>query len=406
MSSSDDSFVMPGKEGPEVWRPTGSGSSARLDAGKTRSAGWIALPMRSIVSVPMRFSGLSADRREAAAILELESLGIQAGESDFQIEPADPEDREQRAWTVVQSPQPPPQAAAAQIDAKFAPSIAFRSLKPGEAVLWFEAGHLAVAIPNERGLPLHAQAMTSTAVDEDAAAELRCILASLDLTGMAPEVRQVVIQQSPDDALPPETFTPFADAIGLPVATETLSPPHLPQKPWRLVPQPIMQKRVQRRQHQSMMLMGAGFLIVLIALLSAFAGRLWTRERALAAETRQIDALEPDLRVIREAQQNWTLLETAIAPDKTAMETFHQVAQLLPPEGIRLENFELREGHLILDGTGSNQNLVGQLRDDLTRVAAFHSLQWDFPTPTIMPDGTAKFHADGAPPIGEELISR
>lgn len=402
MNASDNSFVLPGKDGPEVWRSSGSAGPARHESGKARNADWIALPMRSVVSVPMRFSGLTAERRESAALLDLEGLGLSASETDFQIETSDGEQREQRAWTVVQSTQLPPQAVSASMDAKFAPSVSFRTLKRGEVQLWDEAGHLAVAIPDETGQPLHAQALTAITPDEDAAAELRCILAALDLAGMAPEVNQVILQQQPDAAMPAEALAPFAAGLSFPVATESVGQPHLPRKPWRLLPPAIVQRRVQRRQQQSMMLAGAGFLLVLVALLGAFAGRLWTRERTLAAETARLNALEPQLQVIREAQQRWNVLEHAISPDKFAMEMFHQVSQLLPPDGIRLENFEMREGHLILDGTASNPQLTGQLREDLQRVPAFASLQWDFPNASINPDGTARFHADGAPPTGDE----
>src|SRR5262245_26687216 len=128
MKSAEDIFVLPGQETPEAWRARGREAATRQDSGKARSAGWVALPMRSVLSVPMRFPAMTADRREAAALLELEGAGIEAAPTDFQIEGRDNEQHEHRAWAVVQTGQMPDQALNAQLDAHFAPSVSFHTL--------------------------------------------------------------------------------------------------------------------------------------------------------------------------------------------------------------------------------------------------------------------------------------
>lgn len=140
MNASEDILVVPGPVTSETWRAQGKESSSPQDSSKAKSAGWVALPMRSVISVPMRFPSMAADRREAAAMLELEGLGIHASENDFQVETRDADAREQRAWAVVQSNHIPAQAQQATMDAKFAPSVAFRSLKPGRLDVWEEMG--------------------------------------------------------------------------------------------------------------------------------------------------------------------------------------------------------------------------------------------------------------------------
>lgn len=397
MKPSEETFVLPGASTLESWRAGGRGSATRLDDSKAKNAGWFALPMRSVISVPMHFPAMAPDKREAAAMLELESLGLSnLDSSDFQVQVRDPDLREQRAWTVVQTPVIPPVMLQSGIDGQYAPSVSFHTLKHGEARLWHESGRLVMAVPDEKDEPVHAQAISAYEVDEDAAAELRCILAALDLGGMSPMVNEVVIEQEAG-AAPPETFTPFADALGIPVATQAPLAPHLPVESWRMLPQTIVQKRVMRKQQQTMMLAGAGFVLVLVALLGTFALRLVSRERGLAAETARLNALEPELQSIRGAQAQWTALESAVTPDQYAVEIFHQVANLLPEKGVRLTTFDIKEGHIIIGGEAINPALSGALREDLKRVPAFAGLQWDFPTPVISVNGAATFRAEGIP---------
>ena len=399
MKPSDETFVLPGASALESWRAGGKGMATRLDDSKARNAGWFALPMRSVISVPMHFPAMAPDKREAAALLELEGLGLaNLDECDFQVQVRDTDLREQRAWTVVQTPVIPSVMVEGGIDGQYAPSVSFHTLKHGEARLWQESGRLVVAIADEKNEPVHAQAISAYEADEDAAAELRCILAALDLGGISPNVNEVVIEREAGGPPPlPEAFTPFANALGLPVATEAPLPPHLPAETWRVLPQTIVQKRIQRKQQQTMMLAGAGFVLVLVALLGTFALRLVSRERGLAAETARLNAVEPELQTIREAQQKWATLEAAVTPDQYAVEQFHQVANLLPEKGVRLTTFDLKEGHIVIGGEASNQALAGALREDLKRVPAFAGLQWDFPTPVINANGQATFRAEGIP---------
>lgn len=402
MKTSDEIFLMPGKETPEAWRAEGSNGATPQDLSKAKAAQWVALPMRSIISVPMRFSSMAPERRASAAALELEGLGIHAGDTDYQVEVRDAELREQRVWTVVQAGTLPPHVNNAPMDAKFAPSVCFRPLKGGEAQIWSENGHLALAIPDETGRPLYAQSLSSHVADEDAAAELRCILAGLELAGIAPEINELVIQQPADNVSAPEFFAPFATGAGVPVATEIEKTPRLPKDSWTLVPPAIVQRRNDRRQQQTLMLGAAGLVLVLIAMLAAYGGRLWARERSLKAEVARLEALRPELDAIEEARARSETLDTAINRDKFALEIYHQVARLLPDKDIRVEDFTIRDGQIIIAGTTSNQPLANQLSEDLQREPAFKGLTWE--TPPLQPnaDGTARFRYTAAVPVKQD----
>lgn len=401
MKASDELMLIPDEAGFKAWRAKGkSGVPVEVEEGKTtRGAGWVALPARCLVSVPMRLQATDSARRDAAAQLELEAAGLGAdslGPHGFDVQPVSTDERDQRAATFVQVASLPPGVLEDAADAQFAPSALFRNLKSGEVQIWREMGNLVLAIPHEHGGVLHCQALSSRHLDEDAAAEVRCILASLDLAGMAPPNLQSVCVIAEGDATDPVSSA-FAQNLDLPVTLRREEPPHVPAQATRLVPAPVVQLRHDRQQRRMMLLSGLVFALVLVAALGAFAARVALRERSLIAEEKRLDSLETELQEIRAAQEQWQDMETAVTPDQFPVELFHQLVELLPPEGIRLTRFEIREDALVLDGEASSLNHGIQFRERLVSSPVFKD--WGFAQgfgqPTSLPDGRATFRAEG-----------
>ena len=403
MKTSEETCLIPGPEGPQGWRASGKDGMNPVEPGRMKRADWVALPQKSVLTLPARFPAMSDERLESAAQLELEGLGMSGLTTDeFQVTTLDADQKDQRAMIVVPagSGAVPPEAS---LDSHFAPSVDFKMLTPGELSLWQEQGQLCMAIPDENGNPLHAQALTARQTDEDAAAEIRCVLGAMDLLGMTPDVKEVLLERSNDEP-PPAGLQEFSAEVGMAVVPQMVTRPRLPRRQWRLTPAAILQKRRERAQRQTAFLAGLGAVLVLLALLGTFATRLWTRERAMAAEKVRLDAMEPELAVIRQAQERWQVIEPAISPDHTPAETFHQIARLMPEKGIRIAAFKMDGKNVILSGEASDQTLEGQLRQNLldSKSPAFEGLQWDTPNSRQQPDGRLTFDWQASPPVTEE----
>jgi hypothetical protein len=148
-----------------------------------------------------------------------------------------------------------------------------------------------------------------------------------------------------------------------------------------------------------MLTLGAlAFVFVLVAALGAFAARVALRERTLALEMTRLDDLEPELVSIREAREAWEDMRTAVNPELYPVEALFQLVSLLPPEGIRLTRFEVREDGMVLDGEASSLGHGIEFRDKLVGAPAFQRWRWDFPQPTNLPDGRATFRAEAREP--------
>jgi len=406
MKPADDLLLIPHEEGFRAWRAKGDQISP-LDAdGRVwKNASWVALPARSIVSVPMRIQGADGERRESAAQLELEAAGFGQETSDahsFELQTLPSgEERDAPVTALIQAAALPENVLAAADHARFVPSVAFHELKPREVLLWYETGGLVMAIPNAKGSPIHCQGLSARVLDADAAAEVRCVLAALDLAGVLPELESICIASSheAEDQVP----VSFENGLDLPVTTRRAGPPVMPGKASRLVPQPVVQLRVERQQRRMVMMGVAAFTLVLIAALGAFALRVLVRERSLIAEQARLRGLESQLESIREARANWEDLRPALRPDLYPVETIYQLVQLLPPEGIRVTRFELKLDAFVIDGEASSLGHGIEFRDKLVAAPALSHWVWDVPQPTSLPDGRATFRAEAKPKVDETI---
>lgn len=408
MKKPTDTLLVPGDERFEAWRPSGSQGTAsmeRVEGVSKKAPGWIGIPVRSLVSVPMRLEGLHGEQQESAALLELEAAGVAEdgiGRNAFELRDCSVGDGAGRVDVIIQSGELPPEALSQAIDSSFVPSFAFRKFYPSEARMWREHGVLVLALPDTGGNVVHCQALSSRMLDADAAAEIRCVMASLELGGVAPKIQSLVIDSDAagEDVLP----VSFERGLDFPVTIREAEPPVAPAGSSRLVPDSIVRARQERKQ-RNLIIMGAlGLVTLTVVMLGAFAGRLVWREQALAAEEQRLDALEPQLEDIREAQMRWDLLGSVLTPEEYPVELLHQLITLLPPEGIRLTRFELRPEGLVLDGEASSIGHGIQFRESLVSSPVFASWGFErgFPQPTNLPDGRATFRAEGRGNATEE----
>ena len=98
---------------------------------------------------------------------------------------------------------------------------------------------------------------------------------------------------------------------------------------------------------------------------------------------------------MRAAQAHWLEMEAAINPDLYPMELFHQIVSLLPDEGIRLKEFQIEDGRLIVSGEATMVNHALGFKDRLAACEPLQRYAWTFPVPTIREDNRAEFRAEG-----------
>jgi hypothetical protein len=189
----------------------------------------------------------------------------------------------------------------------------------------------------------------------------------------------------------------FAEALDVPVLIKEDPLPSQPKQSSRLIPGTIVQLRQEKQQRRMVMMGAMAFAFVLIAALGAFAARVALRQNSLTSEITRLDALEPELMTIRDAQSAWEDMRFAITPELYPIETLHQLVQLLPAQHIRITRFEVREDGIVIDGVASSLGHGIDFREKLLSNEYFKRWIWDYPNPTNLNDGTATFRGEGRP---------
>lgn len=143
------------------------------------------------------------------------------------------------------------------------------------------------------------------------------------------------------------------------------------------------------------MLMLAAAALVYLCFFGAWWGRLQWRESSLNLANAAVTAQQPEIEIIREAQSNWLDMESAIDPNLYPLEVYHQVVSLLPPEGIRLKEFQIDSGKIVIAGEATSVNHALGFKDKLAASQALQRYDWNFPVPSIREDNRADFRTTG-----------
>ncbi len=397
MKSTPELMLVPGSTGLEPWRVRGA-ETAVQEVGLKGNPRWVALPTSHTLSIPVRVMASDPAQRSAAVNLELEAAGISPEDlttTRVDIHPLDSTGRDPTAAVfLIDGTHPEDADLSRTLDSAYAPAACFHPLRAGTLSLWREREHWVVGIPHENGRLLHAQALCSRHLDADAASELSCILASLELSDVLPRLERIEIEQAADQ---PPVLPEFAEALALPVVSVPARAPRPPQGDFQLLPDLVVQGRVDRSRSRMLLLSISAVVLVVGAALSAFAARLYMREQAVVAERAALNEQAPYLESVREAQRQFASLDPTINRDQFVVEMFYQMVNLLPPEGIRITRFEVRSDSLIIDGEASSPQHAIDFRGELTGSEYFRDWGFDqgFSQNPSMQDGRATFRAEG-----------
>lgn len=411
MKNAPELMLVPGRSGPEAWRVRGTEPPTQ-EANLKTSPGWVAVPTHHTLSVPVRLLTSDPAQQEAAVQLELEAAGLPSEDLTphrFAIQAADPSGRDGSAAVfVIDGTAPAGADSSRTLDSAYAPSACFHPLTAGVLTLWRELGHWVVAIPHESGRLLHAQALCARELDADAAGEIRCILAALELADLLPRLERIEIECGEEE---PPPAASFARGLDLPVLTTVPRQPRVPELPSRVVPDAIVQGRADRSRQRLILSSLGAVLLVVVAALGAFGARLYVREQAVVAEQARIDAQFPELQAVRDAQTAFNTLDPALNRDQFIVEMFYQLVNLLPPKGIRITRFQVTAESLIIDGVASSTQHAIDFNGDLSGAEFFKDWGFEqgFTQNPSLQDGSATFRAEGrlqtAASTGDEVAA-
>lgn len=274
---------------------------------------------------------------------------------------------------------------------QFEPSVRLLPLPENGMALWKELGRHVVAFTRE-GKLLHAAALVSRLLDGDAAFELRDLCAALQVHDFMGEPSAIHIWTACETDFVPQLACLFVETA---VREEPRPDPRPPVESGGLLPQLVATQRHELQTRQGRLLLLAAAAMMYLCFFGAWWLRLQWREGSLRQAENELALRQPEIDRVTQAQAHWQALEGAINPDLYPVEVFHQIVSLLPEEGIRLKEFQLENGRIIVSGEATTVNHALGFKGRLAGCAALQNYDWNFPLPSIREDNRAEFRTEG-----------
>ena len=443
-------FIFPGPEGWEAWSTTDDGAQCVGPADSPRKLGEFAspvvcLPSRSFFSVPLWIpveEGISPRELAKIALESKNLLGTNPDGAIWAMDPirteSDPVEgagvvgsRQKRTKLVSKErPMDPIRTEAdpevveegtgmRQLEAVVVlvgtleedwlleeagrHEIAGRVLPtPGggaSAVLRKELGRWVVDFYST-GKWLHTQPLLAKELHGDAATEFASLLAQMDAEGTLGPLSLLVLR---DESEASEGTREFLGQIPCPVRTEPRVAPRLPAAPWNLEPTVLVDRRLvqaQRGERKKMIRLGVAVYAVLFTAALVYLSIPFVRGYLIEQDLAKIVV---EAGKIRQAALSWKEAGALVNPKMNALELLWQVSRPLiendPAEidGVRLTSFDYNTKRLLLQGEGKDLEQTEKYFEWLKKEPMLAAYEWKHPQPSLLPNGNARFQAEGLP---------
>jgi len=415
-------FLFPGPEGWEGWSTTEDGvqcvgpveSPQKLEVG---SGAVVCLPSRSFFSIPLWIpveEGIGARELAKIALESKNLLGQNPDMAVWAMEPirtepvpavgdGEPGSRQLEAVAVL--------AGTLEEDWLLESAgryeIAGRVLPaPGggaSAVLRLELGRWVVDFYSS-GKWLHTQPLLAKDLQAGVVTEVASLLAQMDAEGTLGSLSLFVLRSEGENSAGAQEFL---KQLPCPVRIESRVAPRLPAGPWDLQPTVLTDRRLVRAQQgekKKMIRLGLVAYAVLFALgllyVSVPIVKRYRVERELAG-------IGGEAEKIRQAALSWREAGALVNPKMNALELLWQASRPLIEkdpgeiEGVRLTSFDYNTKRLLLQGEGKDLEQTEKYFEWLKKEPMLAAYQWKHPQPSLLPNGNARFQAEGIP-IGSQ----
>jgi hypothetical protein len=416
-------FIFPGPEGWEAWSTTEDGAQCVGPAESPRKLGdfpspVVCLPSRSFFSMPLWIPVEEGIAPRELAKIALESKNLLGQNPDSAIWAMDP---------IRTEPVPAVgdgEAGARQLEAVVVlvgsleedwlleeagrHEIAGRVLPaPGggaSAVLRKELGRWVIDFYSA-GKWLHTQPLLAKELHGGAATEVASLLAQMDAEETLGPLSLLVLR---DQGEASAGTREFMAQLPCPVRMEPRVAPRLPASPWDLEPTVLVDRRLvkaQQGERKKIMRLGIAVYAVLFTAALVYISIPLVRRYLIEQE---LAGIVVEAEKIRQAALSWREAGALVNPKMNALELLWQVSRPLIEkdpaeiEGVRLTSFDYNTKRLLLQGEGKDLEQTEKYFEWLKKEPMLAAYEWKHPQPSLLPNGNARFQAEGLP-IGSQV---
>ncbi len=112
----------------------------------------------------------------------------------------------------------------------------------------------------------------------------------------------------------------------------------------------------------------------------------------------QIAALEAATSEFQPVVREWRFIGPGAESANFPLEILHHVVRNLPASGIRLTIYDTTDGRVTIEGEAVSATLASQFFSAMTNDGDLQRMNWQMPTPALLPNNAARFQLTGALP--------
>jgi len=149
-----------------------------------------------------------------------------------------------------------------------------------------------------------------------------------------------------------------------------------------------------RKTRQVVLALAAVYLVFALAA-GLHLGWLAVKSRLLKNQITQLEAATSEFQpVVRE----WRLIGPGAEIDYFPLEILHHIVRTMPPNGICLTIYDTAEGRITIEGEAVSASQASQFFAAVTKDEDLQRMNWQMPTPALLPNSTARFQLTGILP--------
>jgi len=392
-----ESVLRPGAGGWELWQfPSKDGPKVELNPdGKSVASAprlLLALPTRTLTAIPL-WVAEQGDPRELAE-LELSGRHLIKRDSEVRVIPIDSTDGRSLVLAIAVGDESP--AAQYFSKARFF-DIPARLFDPGTAdvLVWREFGDLVYAFFKNRRCVYFSASGEALPGPAFCGLVLRTALRlrAEQVIGGLPSSIRMIGQFSEAECQ--------AIGSGLRLTVELITPgppPLIPGIPVEVVPPAALRARVRRKGARKLAVVALATLVAYLLLAALLGGDLLLKKFQLDQLNKKAAGIAPAAEQSKNLVTEWKEFQAAVHPQSFALDQLAAVAAELPGDQVRLTQFTLENGRLLLAGEASDIAQAYSFLEKVKKSALLQNYDWTSRQPQLAGKNKVRFEMEGARP--------
>jgi len=392
-----ESVLRPGAGGWELWQfPPKDAPKGELNPGIKSVASaprlLLALPSRTLTAIPLWVAG-QGDPRELAE-LELSGRHLVKRDSEVRVLPIDSTDGRSLVLAIAVGDESP--AAEYFSKARFF-DIPARLFDPGAAdvLVWREFGDLVYAFYKNR------RCVYFSASGEASPGPAFCGL--VVRTALRLRVEQVIGGLPSTIRMIGDFSEADCQAVGngLRLTVERVNPeppPLIPAVPVDVSPPAALRASAKRRGAKKLAVIAFAGLAAYLLLAALLGGDLVFKRTQLDRLNKQAAAIAPEARQAKNLVKEWKEFQPAVDPRSFALDQLAAVAAELPGDQVRLTQFTLENGRILLAGEASDISQAYSFLEKVKKSTVLQNYDWTPRQPQLAGKNKVRFEMEGVRP--------